>query len=119
MRRVDFQIPVLCAVVLLCALPRAVKADNTHAGAASGESVFQANCSMCHGGDGSGSAVGKSLHAPDLRSARVQTQSTATLAHFISEGNGAMPAFKNTLDHQQILDEVRYIRSLGKHHAAR
>jgi cytochrome c6 len=82
-----------------------------------GAATYQSNCAMCHGADGGGSDVGKSLHAPDLRSAKIQSQSNVELARFIGDGNGAMPAFKDRLDHQQILDAVRYIRTLRKQHA--
>ncbi|MEO6828200.1 MAG: cytochrome c [Acidobacteriaceae bacterium] len=80
--------------------------------------TFQSTCAMCHGKDGGGSEVGKSLHAPDLRSAKVQSQSNKALARFISEGKGAMPSFAGQLSPAQILHEVHYIRSLAKRNAA-
>ena len=59
--------------------------------------VFEANCSVCHGDDGAGSAVGKSMHAPDLRSRKVRMQPNAALVRFISEGKGGMPGFGGRL----------------------
>jgi mono/diheme cytochrome c family protein len=117
-RRVAFPLAVISAVVLFCAQSGAARADETQGKTATGSTIFQANCLVCHGEDGSGSDVGKSLHAADLRSSTVQTKSNAALAHFIDEGKGAMPAFKDRLDDQQVLDVVRYLRTLRKHHAA-
>ncbi len=116
MRKIIFHLAIASAATLLFTLPGAAQQSGNIPQSAS--SIFQSTCATCHGDDGSGSAVGKSLHAPDLRSAKVQSQSNAALAHFISEGSGAMPAFKDSLDHQQILDEVHHIRSLAKHSAA-
>jgi cytochrome c6 len=112
-RLMIFQLAVAGAAILSFTL--AAAAQHTQ----SGSNTFQSTCAMCHGNDGGGSDVGKSLHVPDLRSATVQSHSNAELAHFISEGNGAMPAFKDRLSNQQILDEVHYIRSLAKHSQAK
>lgn len=111
MRKIVFQAVMAAAVGIFLNQSHA-QAQSAHSSAAE---VFQANCQMCHGADGAGSDVGKSLHAPDLRSAKVQSQSNATLQHFISEGNGAMPSFKDRLDQKQIAAEVEYIRHLAKH----
>ncbi len=114
MRRMIFQFVMAGAVIVFLIQPGMANGSDVASVKANGSSVFQSNCAVCHGEDGSGSAVGKSLHAPDLRSTKVQMQSNAALARFISEGKGAMPAFKDRLDHQQILDEVHYLRSLAK-----
>jgi len=81
------------------------------AGAAS---VFKINCISCHGADGRGSAVGKSLHAADFHSSQVQQQSDAQLADVIEKGRGNMPAFGSRLDKDQVAELVKYVRSLGK-----
>ncbi len=41
----------------------------------SAASTYKTNCVSCHGRDGRGSAVGRSLHAADFHSAQVQQQS--------------------------------------------
>ena len=41
---------------------------------------FKSNCASCHGTDGAGTPLGKSMNAPDLRSAEVQKHSDAELA---------------------------------------
>jgi len=76
--------------------------------------TFRTKCAMCHGRDGTGSQVGKSMNVPDLRSPVVQKMSDAQLAQIISDGKGVMPSFKNSLSEDQIHGLVTYIRSL--HH---
>jgi mono/diheme cytochrome c family protein len=67
---------------------------------------------MCHGQDGAGSAVGKSMSVPDLRSPAVQKLPNAELAQVISNGKGGMPSFKSSLSEDQIQALVTHIRSL-------
>jgi cytochrome c6 len=76
--------------------------------------TFRTKCAMCHGPDGAGSEVGKSMNVPDLRSAAVQKLPNAQLAQVISNGKGGMPPFKSSLSEDQIHGLVTYIRSL--HH---
>jgi mono/diheme cytochrome c family protein len=74
--------------------------------------TFRTKCAMCHGPDGSGSAVGKSMNVPDLRSPEVQKVSDAQLAQIISDGKGGMPSFKGSLSEDQVHSLVAYVRSL-------
>src|SRR4029077_282468 len=74
--------------------------------------TFRTKCAMCHGPDGSGSAVGKSMNVPDLRSPEIQKLPDAQLAQVISEGKGGMPPFKSSLSEDQIHSLVSYVRSL-------
>ena len=74
--------------------------------------TFRAKCAMCHGPDGSGSEVGKSMNVPDLRSPAVQKLPDAQLAQIISDGKGGMPSFKSSLTEEQIHALVAHIRSL-------
>ena len=74
--------------------------------------TYRTKCAMCHGPDGSGSAVGKSMNIPDLRSPEVQKKPDAQLAQIISEGKGGMPPFKSSLNEDQIHAMVSYVRSL-------
>src|SRR5205807_5235396 len=62
---------------------------------AASSATFRTKCAMCHGPDGSGSEVGKSMNVPDLRSALVQKLPDAELAQVIANGKGGMPSFKN------------------------
>src|SRR6266436_9057758 len=80
----------------------------------SAASTYKTNCVSCHGQDGRGSAVGRSLHTADFHSAQVQQQSDAQLAGVVAEGRGNMPAFGTRLSEDQIDALVKYIRTLGK-----
>ena len=80
----------------------------------SAASSYKTNCASCHGPDGRGSAVGKSLHAADFHSAQVQQQSDDQLAGVIAEGRGNMPAFGTRLSKEQINALVKYVRTLGR-----
>jgi mono/diheme cytochrome c family protein len=79
---------------------------------AADSATYRTKCATCHGPDGSGSAVGKTMNVPDLRSPEVQKTSDAQLAQIISEGKGGMPPFKSSLNEDQIHSMVSYVRSL-------
>ena len=89
-----------------------VRADNGQNGASSA-STFRAKCAVCHGQDGGGSQVGKTMNVPDLRSPAVQKQTDTELAQIISDGKGGMPSFKGSLSDDQIHGLVMHIRSLA------
>lgn len=74
--------------------------------------TFRSKCAMCHGPDGSGSEVGKSMNVPDLRSPAVQNLPDLQLAQIISDGKGGMPSFKSSLSEDQIHSLVAHIRTL-------
>src|SRR3984893_5298295 len=74
-----------------------VRADN-----AASTATFRTKCAMCHGQDGGGSEVGKSMNVPDLRSQEVQKLQDAELVQAISNGKGGMPSFKSSLSADQI-----------------
>jgi mono/diheme cytochrome c family protein len=88
-----------------------VRANPVPDSAASG-ATFRSKCAMCHGQDGAGSTVGKSMNVPDLRSPAVQKLPDAELAQIISNGKGGMPCFKDSLSEEQIHSLVSYVRSL-------
>ena len=79
---------------------------------AASSATFRTKCAICHGPDGSGSAVGKSMNVPDLRSPEVQKLPDAQLAQIISDGKGGMPSFKGSLSEDQVHSLVAYVRSL-------
>jgi cytochrome c6 len=78
------------------------------------KTAYKTNCVSCHGSDGAGTALGKSMQAADLRSQQVQSKSDAELAQVITEGKNNMPAFKNMLNPEQVQGVVKYLRELGK-----
>ena len=94
--------------LFVCSIVRADPVPDRAADSA----AYRTKCAMCHGPDGSGSAVGKSMNVPDLRSPVVQKMSDAQLAQIISDGKGGMPPFKGSLSETQIHALVRYVRSL-------
>ena len=93
----------------------AVAGSASAAGAAdTGKSLFDSNCTVCHGEDGRGSATGKALNAPDLHSSAVQKLTNAQIAAQIENGKGNMPPFKSTLNSAQVKLLVAYVRTFGK-----
>jgi mono/diheme cytochrome c family protein len=91
------------------AFPSGLRAQNDPA------KVFKANCTLCHGEDGSANTpTGKALKARDLRSDEVQKQTDPELAAVISKGRGKMPAFGAKFSPDMINSLVAYIRQLAK-----
>jgi cytochrome c6 len=91
-----------------------VSGAQAHAGQdrAAAKVTFATKCAMCHGPDGAGSEVGKSMNIPDLRSDAVQKLPDAELVQIISDGKAAMPSFKSSLSETQIHALASYVRSL-------
>ncbi|HET7440529.1 MAG TPA: cytochrome c [Terriglobales bacterium] len=87
--------------------------DSSQAGNDKSKAKFNSACASCHGKDGAGTALGKSIQAPDLRSEPVQKHSDAMLAQVIAEGKGDMPSFKNSFNDEQIRSLVQYVRGLA------
>jgi mono/diheme cytochrome c family protein len=106
-------VPLLFFASLTFFVVSTVRADNSQDGAPS-SATFHTKCAVCHGEDGGGSAVGKTLNVPDLRSPAVQKRSDAELAQMISDGKGGMPSFKDSLSEAQIHGLVTHIRSLAQ-----
>jgi mono/diheme cytochrome c family protein len=99
-------------VATLMLLPTSMVRANPVPDSAATSTTFRTKCAMCHGQDGGGSEVGKSMNVPDLRSPVVQKLPDAQLTQIISDGKGGMPQFKNSLSEDQIHALVTYIRSL-------
>jgi cytochrome c6 len=101
---------VLFAEIILFSASNA-QARSSQASAAA-KATFQSKCAMCHGPDGAGSEVGKSMNVPDLRAPVVQKLPDAQLAQVIADGKGGMPSFKSSLSEDEIHALVAHIRSL-------
>jgi len=99
-------------VVALTLIPLSSVRANPGPDSAATTATFRAKCAMCHGEDGAGSQVGKSMNVSDLRSAAVQKLPDAELAQIISDGKAGMPSFKSSLSEDQIHALVTHIRSL-------
>lgn len=78
-----------------------------------GASVFISKCASCHGRNGTPTAVGKSLNAPDLGSTAVQIRTDAELHQIIANGKGNMPPFKDSLSDAQIDALIAHIRTFS------
>jgi mono/diheme cytochrome c family protein len=86
-------------------------ASSTRAADDAGAQTYKSNCVVCHGADGTGTATGKSLKAPDLHSDAVQKMTAAQMVTQVSDGKNNMPPFKTTLTDDQIKDVVTYVRT--------
>jgi cytochrome c6 len=118
MLRDKYRSSLICTFIIVMAgvgtLTAPIVRANPRPDSASSTATFRTKCAMCHGQDGAGSAVGKSMNIPDLRSAAVQKLPDAELAQVISDGKGGMPSFKSSLNEDQIHALVVHIRSLNQ-----
>lgn len=71
--------------------------------AGGGKQVFAANCSICHGAQGTGGNGG-----PDLTKIANAKNLQAVIGQ-VTNGGGGMPAFKGTLTQKQIRDVSTYV----------
>jgi cytochrome c6 len=111
---VIFSSSILTALIIgLTGFPISMGNANAVQASAAITATFKAKCSMCHGPDGAGSEVGKSMNVPDLRSQAIQELADAELAQVISDGKGGMPSFKSSLSADQIHGLVKHIRALA------
>lgn len=89
-----------------------VMAQDRGSSTAGSKDLFNSRCALCHGADGHGSDMGKTLKVKDLTSKEVQSQSDEELAHVIAEGKNNMPPFKGSLKKEEISDVIKYLRTL-------
>src|SRR5215475_6885006 len=75
--------------------------------AAAGKTVFTSNCSSCHT---LADANAKGTIGPNLDDLKPDD---ATVARQVTNGGGAMPAFKDSLSAQQIQDVAAYVSSVA------
>ena len=107
---------LIITAVLLAAVPVMTiqgKSAGKAANIAAAKATFGTKCATCHGADGAGSEVGKSMNVPDIRSSAIQKLSDSELADVIANGKNGMPSFKGSLNAGQIHDMVAYVRTLG------
>lgn len=69
--------------------------------------VFSASCAGCHLGGGNIVRRGKNLKQKALK--KYGMDSIDAIAHLVENGKNAMPAYKNRLTDQQILDLSAYV----------
>lgn len=73
----------------------------------SGQELFEAKCSACHGTDGTAGIA----HAANLQLSRVDSN---TLFKTISEGKNGMPSFKSSLSEIEMRKIANYVYTLRK-----
>src|SRR6266567_2968617 len=74
---------------------------------------FDAHCASCHGSSGKAdSEKGKTVHAADLTSEKIQSKSDSELFRIISRGvrGTAMPAFARSHSPTEIWQAVLFLR---------
>jgi len=77
--------------------------------------TYKANCSMCHGADGSGDTpAGKAMKVPSFMAPDAVKASDAELIAITKAGKGKMPSYTGKIPDDQIKDLVAYIRTLQK-----
>jgi mono/diheme cytochrome c family protein len=75
--------------------------------------IYNRDCSLCHGQNGSRTLKGKLLGAPNLNDSHWQEKtSDAHIFNVIANGHEKMPAFGKKLSQAQIESLVAYIRRL-------
>lgn len=81
-----------------------------------GRKLFEANCVSCHGptGRGNGPIAARLETLPADLAAMAGQHPDGDFAWKITEGRGAMPAWKAVLKDAEIWDLVNYIQNLGK-----
>jgi mono/diheme cytochrome c family protein len=104
---------LLLAALLLLVQSISLAQDSSATGADKIKAKFKSACASCHAQDGSGTPLGKSMNAPDLRSPEVQKLSDAELTKAISDGKGDMPAFKKSFTPEQVQALVKHVRGLA------
>ncbi len=100
--------------VLTLATALAVVLTLSSSAHAQGADLFKSKCAMCHGADGTGSAMGKKMGAHDFTSADVQKMSDTELTDVISKGKNKMPAYGEKLKPEEVKALVAHIRTLKK-----
>jgi cytochrome c6 len=108
MKRIYVPAALATALAVALSLPLSVRAQTAS------DTPYTAKCAGCHGSDGTGSAMGKTMGAHDFTSAQVQQMSDSQLSDIITNGKGKMPAYGKSLKPDDIRGLVAYIRTLKK-----
>jgi len=84
-----------------------------------GQALFAGHCAACHGDQGQGAANWMQPDAAGIRpapplngSGHAWHHSLANLTQTITQGRGAMPAWKNTLTEEEIISTLAWAQSL-------
>lgn len=107
---------IICAVLLIVTLafgeiafnPPTALAD-TAANIETGAEVFSVNCAGCHINGSNIIRRGKNLKLKALK--KYKMDSIANISDLVTNGKGVMPAYKDKLSEQQIIDVSGYVLS--------
>jgi cytochrome c6 len=113
-RKPHADVRALAAVLIILIVVMAAVSPAAAEDSASGAGVYKSKCQTCHGPDGGGTAVGKSLKVADLRSPDVQNRSDAELTQVISDGKDNMPGFKGAITDDEIQAVLAHVRTFAK-----
>ncbi len=89
---------------ILFALAALTLAGSAHADAA----LFQQKCAACHGKDGTPTAAGAKMGAPDLKKVKEPEEK---LVAEITNGKNKMPAYKAKLTKEQIDALAKFVKN--------
>lgn len=95
------------------ASPVAPAATATPDQLAAAKANYTKNCEPCHGPNGEGGPVkvdNKTIKVPSLKSAHAAKLSDDHIAHMITNGEEAMPSFKDKMSQAEIADLVKFVR---------
>ena len=108
-------------MALVSALFLAFGPSSAFAGdAAAGKTVYDTNCSSCHGPEGKGDGPAGAALNPKPADLSTSALDEAGMVKIVTEGGAAvgksplMVAWKGTLNETQIADVVAHLRSLKK-----
>ncbi len=74
---------------------------------------FKKNCEPCHGPNGEGGPVkvdNKQIKVPSLKADHAKKHTDDQIAKMITNGEEAMPPFKDKMSQQEIADMVKFVR---------
>jgi len=95
------------------ASPAAPAATATADPLAAARANFTKNCEPCHGPKGEGGLVkveNKQIKVPSLKADHAIKHTDDQIAHMITNGEEAMPAFKDKMSQAEIADLVKFVR---------
>jgi len=96
------------------ASPAAPAATATPDPLAGARANFTKNCEPCHGANGEGGLVkvdNKQIKVPSLKSDHAIKHTDDQIAKMITNGEEAMPAFKDKMSQPEIADMVKFVRT--------
>ena len=95
------------------ASPAAPAATATPDPLAGAQANFTKNCEPCHGPTGEGGLVkveNKQIKVPSLKAEHAIKHTDDQIAKMITNGEEAMPSFKDKMSQQEIGDMVKFVR---------